>query len=137
MKVSRMSKGEVINKMFPHRCKVTYIETVETSRDDIITEYPVADNLPCSVQHLEQDESGTLRTNEYILLCPYLDLSNIPPTPKRGSGSWEVEITIQGRTYTCKGNGQVLSVGGDALYEVGGYTIGTKMHLISNSFIIW
>lgn len=123
--------SNLIERMFPWRVDVTSVVVEEGRYDDITTTTVLAEQYPCSIQALGSDESGFIE-HEYIILCPWIDTTLIPPKPSRGSSYVKVKVYIGARTYEVS-DANVKGISGLPIYELGGYQIGSRIHVKSPS----
>lgn len=121
----------LLETMLPWRIDVTHVNIEEGRDDDIVTETPLAVDYPCSIQALGSSKTGFV-TREYIVLCPWIDTTQVPPPPSRGSNYIKVKLYVGQRVYELQ-DSAIKGISGNPVYELGGYLMGSRIHLYSSS----
>ena len=133
MKASaRIRKADSLTLMFPHTLDLVqeipgeYDPMEDEEEGEEIT---LANNWPCSIQHVTQldAKSGTLGgliRNEFIVLCPCIDID-----PQ--GGIFHLTVHIDGRTYHAD-NTEIQQIENQYVYDLAGYRIGCEIRVKVN-----
>ena len=128
-----MIRGDILTRMFPYKLKINYQasyidwDAPLDQRYEQTYNYLLGD-VPCSVQTAVAN-NGQLIENEYIILCPCIDMSKKEQVPKDATLiGYNIEVQMNGKTNKAKGT-EILSVDNIPVYEVGGYTVGCKIRV--------
>lgn len=131
--ISQMIRGDILTRMFPYKLKINYQasyidwDAPLDQRYEQTYNYLLGD-VPCSVQTAVAN-NGQLIENEYIILCPCIDMSKKEQVPKDATLiGYNIEVQMNGKTNKAKGT-EILSVDNIPVYEVGGYTVGCKIRV--------
>lgn len=133
----KMRRGDVISRMFPYSLNLYYTATY-TDWDAPLDErypqeykFPLAENLPCSVQSAVA-VNGQIIENEYIVLCPCVDMSAKNQIPQDvefdETPYYSLEVMMNGATNTASGT-EVLSVDNLPVYDIDEYSMGCKIRV--------
>lgn len=130
--ISTNIKGDIVKKMFPYQMKVWYEKTwidesLPPSQQVEQTETFLIGDVPCSVQSATSSV-GEVIENEYIILSPCLDFSNILNSEgiPNDSQKYKLEIAMNGRTNKAAGI-DILSIDNTQVYRIGNLPIGCKI----------
>lgn len=123
------SAANLIERMFPWKITLKDVLTIEGrgDEDDTVIETVLLDDAPCSIQAVGSTKTGFIE-HEYIILCPWVDTTQVPQPPRNAVNSVELEVTIGVRKYTAK-DSQVKGISGLPIYELGGWQIGSRIHV--------
>lgn len=130
-----MTKGDVFNRMFPHgTLDLVYI--VEGSGRDPDTEVYVCQGFPFSLQAVGSTRNGFI-SSEYVILCPYIDTSNIP----QNAASAKMVLHIGSRNYNIDST-SIKRISGNPVYSMKDadgleWQVGTRVHFTSSTRLDW
>ena len=134
---SIIREGDIVSRMFPYRLNLNYTATF-TDWDAPLDQrypqeykFPLAVDLPCSVQRAVAT-NGQIIENEYIILCPCIDMSAKDQLPDDvefdETPYYSLEVMMNGNknkaSYT-----DILSVDNLPVYNVGDYAVGCKIRV--------
>lgn len=131
--LSQMIRGDIISRMFPYSVKINYQAKFIDWDAPLDERYEKTYNyllgeVPCSVQTAVAN-NGQLIENEYIILCPVIDMSKKDQVPKDATNTgYSLEVSMNGRINKASGT-EILSVDNFPVYDVGGYTVGCKIRV--------